>query len=256
MTPWPEVDLEVILPAFNEAHRLSASLDTLSTALGTLPVTSAITVVDNASTDGTTALLAERQKRTGDAPVRVLSCTTRGKGAAVRAGMLASTARWVGFMDTDLATSLDALDLTVEKLASGSQIVVGSRRHDMSNLLLEQQLVRRLGGWAYRRAAELVVPGLLDTQCGFKFFELQTARALFKELTLVGWSFDVEVLAKAQALGISLAEVPVSWTNQSGSRFRPIRDGVGAFRDLALVRSAVRRHQMSGVLSPVLDTAP
>lgn len=235
------LDLDVVIPAYNEGRRLPRSLDTLAVALASLELSAGITIVDNASTDDTLEVARAFERDEQRVVVRVLSCSTRGKGAAVRAGVLSSEATWVGFMDADLATSLAALPPTLELLGRGIPVVIGTRRHDMSHLLVEHEALRRVGGWAFRAAVRTVVQGVADTQCGFKFFDAVTARRLFADLQLAGWAFDVEILARAQACGFAVGEVPVQWANQPGSRFAPVTDGIRAFGDVARIRRLARR---------------
>jgi glycosyltransferase involved in cell wall biosynthesis len=246
--------LDVVIPAWNEAGRLAESLQTLGRALADLGVRSMITVVDNGSTDGT-ADIARRVGPSVAVPLRVLSCPERGKGAAVRVGLLASEGRWVGFMDADLATSLEALEPVVQELRRGSTVVIGTRRHDMSHLLVEHDTVRRIGGYAFRTAARYVVPGVTDTQCGFKFFDAAAGRELARDLQLTGWTFDVELLARARSRGLAIREVPVRWTNRPGSRFSPLVDGLASFRDLMAVRAMVR-HEQRDLARPAVTLTP
>ena len=156
---------------------------------------------------------------------------------------------------TDLATSLEALHPVLEELRRGSSVVIGSRRHDMSHLLVDHDTVRRVGGWAFRSAARYVVPGIGDTQCGFKFFDAEVARDLVQEQLLPGWTFDVELLARAQTRGLVVREVPVRWTNRPGSRFSPVIDGVAAFRDLAALQHRLRQERREPA-RPAVTLAP
>jgi len=228
------VELEVVVPALNEERRLPACLDELEHRLAVLPLSAAVVVVDNGSTDGTAATVLRRP--TGPVPVRLVSCAVPGKGAAVRAGVLSSDARWVGFTDADLATSLDCLPALVDALRGGADVVVGSRRLDLSRLLVQQQTVRRLGGWVFRHAASRVVPTVRDTQCGFKFFTADAGRRLFEPLAMTGWSFDIELLARAERQHLAVREIPVEWTNDPDSRFRAFADGARTFADLVRIR--------------------
>jgi glycosyltransferase involved in cell wall biosynthesis len=244
--------LDVIIPAYNEAERLPGSMTELcrflAPFLSTRGMSGTITVVDNGSRDATFRVAESFARRGAGLPVRALRCDVPGKGAAVRHGVLASAATWVGFMDADLATGLAALTPTLDQLAGGVPLVIGTRRHDMSHLLVEHETLRRIGGWAFRAAARSVVPGIADTQCGFKFFEGGVARRLFEQQELTGWAFDVEVLARARALGLAIGEVPVEWTNKPGSRFDPVADGVRAFRDIARVHALIRRGARTAVI--------
>jgi dolichyl-phosphate beta-glucosyltransferase len=233
-------DLDVVVPALDEQDRLPATLAALTSYLEATGLTCVVTIVDNGSSDGT-ADVARGWAATTSVPVRLLSCPQRGKGAAVRTGMLASRARWVGYMDADLATSLEATAAVLDELRDGADVVVGSRRMVRHGVVLTQEPVRQLGGWAFRTASRLVVPTLPDTQCGFKFFAGHRVAALFGPLRSAGWSFDVEVLARARRSGLDVREVPVEWTHDPRSRFRLVRDGVTTFADLVRIRRTLRR---------------
>lgn len=245
------VDLDVVIPAWNEEKRLPSTLRELTARLAELDVTCRVTVVDNASTDGTADVV--RGWPDGSVQVRLLECSTQGKGAAVRHGVLASDARWVGFTDADLAASLDCLSELIAELSDGAQVVVGSRRLQESRLLVQQALVRRLGGYAYRSLVSRLVPSVYDTQCGFKFFDSRVTEVLFEPLVLTGWSFDVEVLARACRHYFDVREIPVDWTHNSDSRFAPVRDGIRSFTDLLVVRKAMAGYVPQNVTSGVSD---
>lgn len=247
-------DLDVVVPALDEQDRLPATLAALTAHLAASGLDCVVTVVDNGSTDGT-ADVARAWARATSVPVRLLSCPQRGKGAAVRTGMLAGTARWIGYMDADLATSLDATGAVVAELRDGADVVVGSRRLVRHGVVLTQEPVRQLGGWAFRTASRLVVPTVPDTQCGFKFFAGHRVPTLFGPLRSMGWSFDVEVLARAQRAGMDVREVQVDWTHDPRSRFRVVRDGVTTFADLVRIRRSLQRERRV-VPAPGVVTRP
>jgi dolichyl-phosphate beta-glucosyltransferase len=229
--------LTVVVPALNEERRLPATLAGLRDALGGLPLPSEILVVDNGSVDGTAALVLRHHKDDHPVPIRLLRCSRRGKGAAVRAGVLATHGSYVGFCDADLATGMDALVPTLAYLGAGVNVVVGSRAHPDSVVRVRHGVVRRAGAWAFRRSVHQLVPGVSDTQCGFKFFDRATALALFRPLRTVGFAFDVELLARARRSGAVIAELPVHWTDRPGSSFSPARDGVRSFVTLYRLRA-------------------
>jgi hypothetical protein len=139
--------------------------------------------------------------------------------------MLTSQARWVGFCDADLATPADAIDAALHELKAGHQVVIGSRRCAGAELQLRQPLARRVGGAGFRMLARRYSGPVADTQCGFKFFESAAARALFAGVRLSGFAFDLEVVARARTLGLSITEIPVAWRDQQGSTFRVLSDG-------------------------------
>src|SRR5215470_16767802 len=167
--------IEIIVPARNEARRLPGGLAALCREAARLPVPTAILVVDSASTDATGELV--RRWPAGPVPVRLLHSARPGKGLAVRTGLLATRAPFVGFCDADMATDLSALDLTLSLLTAGGHVVIGSRALEGSVVEERHSAIRRMGAAAFRCLARRIVPGVSDTQCGFKFFSGPLARA-------------------------------------------------------------------------------
>lgn len=227
--------LQVVIPAYNESARLPQTLDLLwrhHLCGPSAPLTRLETiVVDNASTDDTAAVARAADRP--DFPVTVLRCDVRGKGAAVRAGIAATDADYVAFMDADGATSLDALDRALDRLKAGADVVVGSRAHPDSVISNRHFAVRGLGARIYRGAAGRVVPGIADTQCGFKVMRGELGRRAFRDVRATGFSFDVELLARLRDLSADIVELPVGWNDVPGSTFRPVRHGAAAFAELA-----------------------
>ncbi|MEU5906200.1 glycosyltransferase [Micromonospora sp. NPDC047527] len=232
------VVLDVVVPAFNEALRLPDTLILLRAALADLGVPCRVTVVDNASTDGTAEVVTGAPA--GPVPVRLLWCGKPGKGFAVRTGVLASDARYVGFCDADLATAPAILGRVLSLLTEGADAVVGSRAHPESVVQERHSLLRRWGAVAFRGAVRQVVRGVSETQCGFKFFGNDVARRAFAPLRCGGFAFDVEVLGRAERAGARLVEVPVNWVDMPGSRFSPLRHGWQSFVDVAKIQWRLR----------------
>lgn len=246
--------LQLIIPAYNEEQRLPITLRELrGYVLGArgsgLQVE--VLVVDNASDDATARVA--RAADSAELPIRVINCLTRGKGAAVRAGVLASDAEVIGFMDADGATAMEALDQAVEILAGGVDVAVGSRAVDGSVTMTRHSWLRDHGATVYRRLAERIVPGVLDTQCGFKVMRGDLGRRLFWQLRTHGFSFDVELLARARIAGAVIAEFPVTWVDVPGSTFSPTRHGFGSFRDLATIAWGLRSARS---VAPVIELRP
>jgi dolichyl-phosphate beta-glucosyltransferase len=222
-------ELEIVIPAFNEARRISHTITELARYLSESGIDAALVVVDNGSTDQTAGIVDGLGALGID--VSVIGCARPGKGAAVRRGILSSNARFVGFCDADAATSPSALKDILSLLRNGNAIVIGSRRCPGSRYIGRPTTTRRFGGWLFRRAANLHVRGIADTQCGFKFFETEVARILFEATALDGFAFDVELLALAQARDFEIIEVPVQWSAQEGSTMRTAA-GLRALRDI------------------------
>ncbi|WP_222946958.1 glycosyltransferase [Streptomyces sp. TRM49041] len=229
----PPVDLEVILPAFNEERRLPATVAATIDYLRGQPWSSAVVVVDNDSADRTHEVLGPFRH----APVGVyaIGCSDHGKGAAVRRGIATSSARYVGFADADNATPIETLDAVMTLLAAGNTAVIASRRAPGARYEVEQSALRRSGGWVFRRLAHHALPGVSDSQCGFKFFEGPVVRDTVRGCRVDGFAFDVEILARLLQAGHSVVEVPVNWSDVPGSTFSPGRDGLRSMADLVRI---------------------
>jgi glycosyltransferase involved in cell wall biosynthesis len=232
------VSLTLVLPAFNEADRIGPALDELfgylrrrdeharDGALGAaaLPEEIEVLVVDDGSTDATVALVEARPEAAGSLPgvtLRVQRVPHGGKGAAVRAGMLAATGDLVVFTDADMATPPDQIPLLVAALGD-HDVALGSRiQPDGSDMRATQPGYRRLLGKLFHLLASVWVVGpVQDTQCGFKGFRRATAQDLFARQRVTSIVFDVELIYLARRLGYSMAIVPIRWFDKRGSRMR------------------------------------
>jgi glycosyltransferase involved in cell wall biosynthesis len=222
----------------------------LSGKLARLPVSSNILVVDNASTDTTADIV---RGWSGPVPVSLLKCPRPGKGAAVRLGLLTTTAPYVGFCDADMATDVEILDVVLAMLRTGSQVVVGSRRHPESDVEIYSRPLRRLGALAFNRLCREMTGGIVDTQCGFKFFAGPLARAAAADLRTAGFAFDVELLLHCLRLGAAIAEIPVTWRDMPGSTFSVGKHAGNCLRDLLRIRAAARRAVPVVPMVPVAD---
>jgi dolichyl-phosphate beta-glucosyltransferase len=231
--------IEIVIPARNEARRLPDGLAALCGKAAALPLRAAILVVDSASSDLTAEVV--RTWPAGPVPVTLLRCDRPGKGLAVRAGLLATRAPFVGFCDADMATDLAALDVAVGLLVAGRPLVIGSRALAASDVEDRHNGFRRAGAAGFRALARRIVPEVTDTQCGFKFFSGPLARAAALSLRTVGFAFDVELLAHCRRLGATLTEVPVCWRDMPGSTFSVVRHSAVTSRDVAAIWYRLRR---------------
>lgn len=231
----PACHLEVLIPALNEARRLPVTLARTVEYLEAQPYSSSVVVIDNGSTDQTSDLAARQWS--DSVPVRLTGCAQRGKGAAVRRGFSTTSARFAGYMDADLATPIETLDLVVPLLEDGHRAVVGSRRIGGAAVARRQSVHRNLGGRAFRAVTRRVLPGVSDSQCGFKFFAGDLARTVASDLSVDGFAFDVELLRAVARQGVPITEVPVVWSDGTGSSLRAVSDGArAAFDVLRLAR--------------------
>lgn len=227
------VDLEVVIPAYNEAGRLPFTLGSTVDFLAAQPWSSRIVVVDNGSADETAYVTRRMHAAKSGVPIVLIGCSHAGKGAAVRRGMLSGTSVYTGFFDADLATPLDALIAAMKHLQLGAAAVIASRHSPGSTFVRPQQFGRRLGGAAFRVVTNSMVHGICDTQCGFKFFERRAVTQAMVQCRTNSFAFDVELLRRLQQEGGRIVEIPVAWTDGPGSTFHPVRDGIASFASLA-----------------------
>lgn len=231
----------VVVPAFNEADRLPRTLEHIdrfffeASDLG--PVE--IVIVDDGSTDQTSGV-GEAFQPSGDTTVRVIRCRqNRGKGAAIREGFHHSRGRLVLLTDADLAAPIAGLRRLLPH-SNPSTVVIGSRAVDRSLLFDPQPWYRDMMGRAFNiMVRALLIPGVYDTQCGFKLFPGPVARSLARVQKINGFAYDVELLTVASAWGLKITEVGVPWGHVEASRVLPGRHSLQMFRDL--LRIALRR---------------
>jgi hypothetical protein len=159
-------------------------------------------------------------------------CSERGKGAAVRRGLITSSAHYTGFIDADNATPIEVLDQALPLLRLGYGAVIASRRAPGACYAVEQSALRRCGGWAFRAAAHLTLPDIMDTQCGFKFFDGPLIREIARDCHVNGFAFDVELLTRVLRAGRKATELPVTWSDVPGSTFSALHDGLRSMADL------------------------
>jgi dolichyl-phosphate beta-glucosyltransferase len=233
--------LSVIIPAFNEARRLPAYLDEVVGFLEGRGEPYEVIVVDDGSSDGTGALVQGVARR--HPAVRLLPLgRNRGKGAAVRAGMLAAAGSRRLFTDADGATPIAELKRLEPALASGADIAIGSRVLVDAAVAVHTRPHRVAAGRVFNwLVARLGVRGVADSQCGFKLFTARAAEALFGALETVGFAFDVELLLRAQAAGFRIVEIPVNWADQEGSKVGVLRTGPGMLVQILRARWRIRR---------------
>lgn len=231
------MDISLVIPAYNESGIIMDTIQTVSARLAELTAEYEVLIVDDGSTDG----MAELVRGCGDPRVRLEGyASNRGKGCAVRTGMLAAQGDLILCTDADLAYGVDVFAGLLERLRTGeADLVIGSRR---------------MGGEGYKNYPPLrilmskcfgllshMISGLpYDTQCGIKAYRRQAARDIFSRCTTDGFSFDFEVLMWADKLGLKVEQFPVSVINFRESKVNVIRDSARMFRDVFRIRKKVR----------------
>ena len=233
------ISLSIVIPAFNEGRRIESSLDQLTSFLSGQPWDWEIRVVDDGSTDDTTTKV-EKYVRTH--PQVVLQREPhRGKGGAVKAGLLAARGAFRFMCDADLSMPPAELRRFLPPQLSDFDLAIGSREGSAARRVGEPWR-RHIVGRVFNRAIQaLAVPGIADTQCGFKMFTADSVAAIFPHVTLEGWAFDVEVLCIARARGLRIVEVPIEWHHRRESQVSVVRDSWRMFRDVLKVRARMRR---------------
>lgn len=233
--------VSIVIPALNEEARLPASIREIRWVFPDQPWE--FLIVIEPGTDDTEAVA--REAADGDGRFNfVINPVARGKGYAVKTGMLLALGDVVFFMDADLSVPLRFIDGFLEEAGrSGADVLIGSRQHGASVIPIRQPLSRELAGRLFNMALRLAgVTRFADTQCGFKAFRREAAREIFSRVRQDGFGFDVEALAIAEALGFRVTELPVEWSDAPGSKLRPLRDGVSALCDAVLAARRIRRN--------------
>ena len=231
-----EVYLSVVVPAFEEATRLGPTLGAIRHFLDNCRFDSEVIVVVDGGRD-TTLDLAQEVAREWPALVVLHHEPNRGKGYAVRRGMLAARGRYRLFSDADLSTPIEEVDRLIKAIADGADVAIGSRALPASDVRVRQAWWRQSMGRIFNQVVRRVaVPGIRDTQCGFKCFRGPVADQVFERQRMAGFSFDVELLWIARKLGYRVDEVPVTWVNDPFSRVDPVRDSVRMLADLVRLR--------------------
>ncbi|MFG3284132.1 dolichyl-phosphate beta-glucosyltransferase [Streptomyces sp. NPDC048111] len=239
--PAGQVELSVVVPAYNEELRLAPTLDAIRAHLGD-GCSWELIVVDDGSADDTVRVAKEAAARDPRISV-VVSDTNRGKGHALRLGVLASYGRRVLITDADLATPIEELDHLAKAMTEDeTAAAIGSRAHPEARIEVHQSRMREtLGRMGNRLIRAVAVPGIRDTQCGFKLFDGDKARAAFSDARLDGWGIDVEILQFFRRRGWPVAEVPVRWSHQDGSKVGAADYGKVLWELARLKARAVRR---------------
>lgn len=235
------IELSVVIPAYNEERRLEPTVRSVLDYLSREERSGEVILVDDGSVDATCALM--RDLAAGDGRIRLIRLPeNRGKGHAVRTGVLSALGERILFTDADGATAIGEVARLDRRLDGGAAIAIGSRVAGGEDVHVEARVSRHIIGRLFHQFVKrLAVRGIADTQCGFKLFTAAAARDVFSRMRLSGFSFDVELLVIAERHGIRVAEVPVDWTHQPGSKVNVVTDGLRMARDLFRIRALALR---------------
>lgn len=226
--------LSIIIPAYNEEHRLPESLTKILSFLETQPFRAEIVVVENGSIDRTADVAQDFARRYDN--IQLFREPVAGKGRAVRSGMLSATGEYRFICDADLSMPIQEVLKFLPPQASDYDIAIASREVPGA-VRYEEPSYRHWIGRAFNLLVRAIaLPGIQDTQCGFKCFRAATAMELFPLQTIDGWTFDVEILFIGRKRTLDVIEIPISWYYHAGSRVNILRDSLVMFSDLFRIR--------------------
>lgn len=232
--------LTIIIPAYNEEHRIPHSLKKIATFLRAQTFTTEILVVENGSTDETSAVVREFAQTVSETDPFSLELlhSARGKGAAVKTGMLVGRGDYLFICDADLSMPIEEIVkfLPPQQVPGGYDVAIASReiagavRH---NEPAYRHLMGRVFNYVVRT---LIIPGIEDTQCGFKMFTQEAAAQIFPHQTIDGWGFDPEILYISHIRELLLIEVPINWYYTAESHINPLSDTIKMLREVLRIR--------------------
>jgi dolichyl-phosphate beta-glucosyltransferase len=232
-----KLDLSIIIPAYNEELRLPGFLKDVLSYLDTSGILAEVIIVDDGSKDKTAEVVNKFIDK--DNRVRLLiQDPNQGKGAAVKRGILEAAGKFAIYADADGATPISEIDKFLPYMMSNSEIIIGSRKAGSSEVDRSRKGVRALMGIFFYKIVNLfAVPGIQDTQCGFKMFRCDIGKKIFERAQENGWAFDVELLYLAQLFGYTIHEVPVNWHEVDGSKVNPLVDSMKMLVAIFRIRS-------------------
>ncbi|HEV2127269.1 MAG TPA: dolichyl-phosphate beta-glucosyltransferase [Thermomicrobiales bacterium] len=251
--------VSIVIPVYNESERIGSTLEQLAEFLRAAPFRAEVIIADDGSTDDTRGIAA---RHAGSYPhFHLLTLPHGGKARAVLAGLRVATQPIVGFMDADLATPLPTLVEAVELIQGGADVAIGSREGEGSRRIGEPEYRHIMGRLFNRLVRLLILPGIHDTQCGFKFMTSEAATEILSRVQLYRNSeevshprvtaFDVELLFIARQLGLAIAVIPVTWSYGTSSKVSPLRDTLQNLRDVVQVWLNGRRGLYAGDATPL-----
>jgi dolichyl-phosphate beta-glucosyltransferase len=228
--------LSIVIPAYNEEQRLPRTIEQIERYLEGRKISYELIIVDDGSTDGTRQVMDAAAQRNNRIRLEALPAN-RGKGRALAAGVAVARGDEVLVTDADLSTPIEELEKLDAALKAGADVAIGSRAVKGSQIEIPQPVYRVLMGKVFNLIVQVVLlPGIWDTQCGFKLFRADVAHPVFAGLTTDGFGYDPEVLYMAKRRGMKIVEVPVVWRHSAPTKVLPIRSSFDMFKHVVRVR--------------------
>jgi len=228
--------LSIVIPCYNEEERLPRTIEQIERYLDSKDVAYELILVDDGSTDGTRLVMDTAAERNRSVRLEALP-QNRGKGRALAEGVAAAKGSEILVTDADLSTPIEELEKLQAQLGKGAGVAIASRAVRGSRVEVSQPIYRVLMGKAFNLLVQAVLlPGIWDTQCGFKLFRADVAHDAFGRLTTDGFGYDPEVLFRAKKRGVKIAEVPVVWRNSAPTKVSPIKSSIDMFKHVVRVR--------------------
>lgn len=229
-------DLSIVIPCYNEEQRLPRTIERIERYLDGRGITYELILVDDGSTDGTRKIMDAAAERNPRVRLEALP-QNRGKGRALAEGVAAAKGSEILVTDADLSTPIEELEKLQAELSKGAGVAIASRALRGSRVEVSQPIYRVLMGKAFNLMVQIVLlPGIWDTQCGFKLFRADVAHEIFTGLTTDGFGYDPEVLYRAKRHGVRIAEVPVVWRNSAPTKVSPIKSSLDMFKHVLRIR--------------------
>ena len=236
MAEAPTPALSVVVPCYNEEKRLPRTVEQIERYLGGKGTAYELILVDDGSTDGTRKIMDAAANSNPRVRIQALP-ENRGKGRALAEGVAAARGSAILVTDADLSTPIEELDKLQAELAKGAGVAIASRALKASRVEVAQPIYRVLMGKVFNLIVQFVLlPGIWDTQCGFKLFRADVAHDAFAKLTTDGFGYDPEVLYRAKQRGVRIAEVAVTWRNSAPTTVSPIKSSLDMFRHVLRIR--------------------
>ena len=227
-----ELTLSIVVPAYNEDKRLPYALDCIVEYFGKKGLAYEVIVVDDGSKDNTKKVVGEYNQKYQHIKLHALEKNS-GKGAAVAAGVMKASGKWILYQDADGATPIEEIERLFREMETGADVAIGSRALFSQDTEVTTVWYRKLMGRTFNAIVNIfVLPGINDTQCGFKMFTRKVAHHIFPRIKSHRYAFDVEMLYLARKIGCSIAEVPINWNNIPGSKVNLLLDSADMFMDI------------------------